>query len=105
MACQSCERIESDRDAPKFLHRDTAPWADCTLEATRQKGCGGSGARNRWEGLLPFVSLHQLTVDEDAVLHGPEAGEKQFPFLLNGHLMLLGLPDAELVSLGQIERE
>jgi hypothetical protein len=56
-------------------------------------------------GVLTFVGLHELAVDEHSVLLGPHSREKQFSLLLNGNLVLLFCPDGKFIPLGEFERE
>lgn len=54
---------------------------------------------------LAFVSLHQLTIDEDAILLRLKAGEQKLPLFLDRHVMFFCQADDEIVSFGETHRE
>src|SRR5205085_11182091 len=54
---------------------------------------------------LALIRLHQVSIDEDAVLHRPQAGEEELPFLLDGHVVFFVDADSQFVALGETQRE
>lgn len=54
---------------------------------------------------LPLVRLHQVSIDEDAVSHRPQAGEEELAFLFDGNVVLLVNADCQFVALGETQRQ